>query len=46
VLRVVGAENQVAVHPLPRQVSKARTMLVWPRGHPSAALAGLREELD
>jgi DNA-binding transcriptional LysR family regulator len=46
VLRVVGAQNQVAVHPLPRQVSKARTMLVWPRGHQSAALAALREELD
>jgi DNA-binding transcriptional LysR family regulator len=46
VLRVVGAQNQVAVHPLPHQVSKARTMLVWPRGHQSASLAALREELD
>jgi DNA-binding transcriptional LysR family regulator len=46
VLRVVGAENQVAVHPLPAQVSKARTMLVWPRGPQSAALAALREALD
>jgi DNA-binding transcriptional LysR family regulator len=45
VLRVVGAENQVAVHALPQQVSKARTMLIWPRGHHSAALAALREEL-
>ena len=45
VLRVVGAENQVAVHALPQQVSKARTMLIWPRGHQSAALAALREEL-
>jgi DNA-binding transcriptional LysR family regulator len=46
VLRVVGAEKQVAVHPLPAQVSKARTMLVWPRGPQSAALAALREALD
>lgn len=45
VLRVVGAENQLAVHALPQQVSRARTMLVWPRGHQSAALAALREEL-
>ena len=45
VLRVVGAENQLAVHALPQQVSKARTMLVWPRGYQSAALAALREAL-
>jgi DNA-binding transcriptional LysR family regulator len=46
VLRVVAAENQVAVHPLPPQVSKARTMLVWSRGPQSSALAALREALD
>ena len=46
VLRVVGAENQVAVHALPQPVSRARTMLVWARGHQSAALAALREALD
>src|SRR5213075_1144976 len=45
VLRVVGAESQVAVHALPPQIAKARTMLVWPRGHQSAALSALREEL-
>ncbi|HEU4350615.1 MAG TPA: LysR substrate-binding domain-containing protein [Burkholderiales bacterium] len=45
VLRVVGAETQLAVHALPPQVSKARTMLVWPRGHQSGALAALREGL-
>jgi DNA-binding transcriptional LysR family regulator len=45
VLRAVGAKNQVTVHALPQQVSKARTMLVWPRGHQSAALAALREDL-
>ena len=46
VLAVVGAESQVAVHALPPHVAKARTMLVWPRGHQSAALAALREELN
>ncbi|HEX5768990.1 MAG TPA: LysR substrate-binding domain-containing protein [Burkholderiales bacterium] len=45
VLRVVGAESQLGVHALPPQVAKARTMLVWPRGRDSAALAALREEL-
>jgi DNA-binding transcriptional LysR family regulator len=45
VLRVVGAESQVAAHALPAQVAKARTLLVWPRGQPSAALMALREEL-
>ena len=45
VLAVVGAEGLVAIHPLPPQVAKARTMLVWPRGHQSAALSTLREEL-
>ena len=46
VLRVVGAEKELSVHPLPPQVSRARTMLVWPRGHQSAALAALRQALD
>jgi DNA-binding transcriptional LysR family regulator len=46
VLAVVGAESQVAVHPLPPHVAKSRTMLVWPRGHQSAALTALREELN
>jgi DNA-binding transcriptional LysR family regulator len=45
VLRAVGAEAQVAVHPLPPSVANARTMLVWRRGHRSAALDALREEL-
>ena len=44
VLRL-AAEGQVAVHALPPRVSKARTMLVWPRGHQSAALTALRQAL-
>jgi DNA-binding transcriptional LysR family regulator len=45
VLRAVGAQDEVAVHPLPASVAKARTMLVWRRGHASSALDALREEL-
>jgi len=45
VLRVVGAESQVALHVLPAGVAKARTMLVWARGHHSSALEALREAL-
>jgi DNA-binding transcriptional LysR family regulator len=45
VLRAVGAQDEVAVHPLPASVAIARTMLVWRRGHASSALDALREEL-
>ncbi len=45
VLRVVGAEPQVAVHALPPAIAKARTMLVWAHGHQSTPLAALRAEL-
>ena len=46
VLRVVGAESQVAVHALPPAIAKARTMLVWANGHQSTPLTALREELS
>jgi DNA-binding transcriptional LysR family regulator len=45
VLRAVGAQDEVAVHPLPASIANARTMLVWRRGHASSALDALREEL-
>lgn len=45
VLRAVGAEAQVGVHPLPAKVGHARTMLVWRDGHRSPALDALRKEL-
>src|SRR5438132_13022813 len=44
VLRLAGAEAQVGVHSLPPQVARARTMLVWRRGHQSALLDALRKE--
>jgi DNA-binding transcriptional LysR family regulator len=45
VLRVVGAQDQVAIHPLPSHIANAKTMLVWRRGHRSSALDALRHEL-
>jgi len=45
VLRAIGIEAQVAVHPLPASIANSRTMLVWRRGHQSAALDALRQEL-
>jgi DNA-binding transcriptional LysR family regulator len=45
VLRAVGAEAQVAAHPLPPKIAKARTLLAWRRGHTSPALEALRRDL-
>src|SRR5436305_1138530 len=43
VLRAIGVEAQVAVHPLPASVANAKTMLVWRTGHQSTALDALRQ---
>lgn len=45
VLQVVHAESQVHVLPLPPEVARARTYLVWRSGHRSVALDALQEEL-
>lgn len=45
VLRACGAEAQLGVHALPAAFSRARTLLVWRRGHRSNALDALRAEL-
>jgi DNA-binding transcriptional LysR family regulator len=45
VLRVSLGERDVAAYPLPAAVAKARTCLVWRRGHRSMALEALRAEL-
>src|SRR5947208_11617002 len=45
VLRAIGIEAQVTVHPLPSSVATAKTMLVWRAGHRSAPLDALRKEL-
>jgi DNA-binding transcriptional LysR family regulator len=46
VLRGTGMEAQLAVHPLPARISRARTMLVWRTGRESSALDALRKVLD
>jgi DNA-binding transcriptional LysR family regulator len=46
VIRLVQAEREVAVHPLPRDIAKSRTHLVWRPGHHSVALGALRRELE
>jgi len=45
VVRLVHAENGVALHPLPPDIAKARTLLVWRSGHHSVALGALQREL-
>ncbi|VWB87477.1 LysR family transcriptional regulator [Burkholderia lata] len=45
VLKAVHAESQVKVLPLPPNVAKVRTHLVWTTGHHSVALNALRDEL-
>jgi DNA-binding transcriptional LysR family regulator len=45
VLRVVHAENEVAVFPLPERIARARTHLVWRSGYHSIALGAMQREL-
>ena len=46
VLRATGMESQLAVHPLPSRVARAKTMLVWRAGRESSGLEALRKVLD
>jgi len=46
VLRVTSAERQVKLFPLPARIAKATTMLIWRKGHRSAALEALCEEVS
>lgn len=45
VLGVVRADNEVAVFDLPPKVARARTFLVWRRGHQSVALEAMKQLL-
>jgi DNA-binding transcriptional LysR family regulator len=45
VLRASGLEASVALHALPAQLARARTLLVWRRGERSNALEALQQEL-
>lgn len=46
VLRAVHAESEVVAYPLPERITKAKTMLVWRKGHRSVALDAMRSELS
>lgn len=41
---IVGGKDVLA-HPLPHDIARAKTFLVWRRGHRSVALAALQKEL-
>jgi DNA-binding transcriptional LysR family regulator len=45
VLQALRREGELDVHPLPRDVAQANTMLVWRSGHRSAALDAMKSEL-
>lgn len=45
VIEVVRAGAQIAIHPLPANIAKAKTQLVWRKGHHSVALGALQKEL-
>jgi len=46
VLRITGVEAQLAVHPLPARVARAKVMLVSRSAAPSSALDALRKILE
>src|SRR5262245_20146960 len=46
IVRVSRVKGEITAHRLPVAVSKARTVLVWRRGHESAALAAMKVELQ
>jgi len=45
VIRALRPEEEVEVFPLPASVSKAKTQLIWRRGHQSVTLDALRSAL-
>ncbi len=45
VIRLVRAEREIALHPLPPDIARSRTHLAWRIGHHSVALSALQREL-
>jgi DNA-binding transcriptional LysR family regulator len=45
VLRVVNAEHEVLVSPLPERIARTTTYLIWREGHQSVALGALQQAL-
>jgi len=46
IVRVARVKGEITVLPLPLAVSKARTSLVWRRGHQSVALDAVKQEIQ
>jgi len=46
VIASVFADKQVKLYPLPARIARAKTQLIWRKGHRSAALDALREEVS
>jgi DNA-binding transcriptional LysR family regulator len=46
VIAAVFADKQVKLYPLPARIARAKTQLIWRKGHRSAALDALREEVS
>jgi DNA-binding transcriptional LysR family regulator len=45
VLKTIPNVDEIAIHPLPATVTKARTQLIWRKDHASTALTALRAAL-
>ena len=45
IIRALRPEQEVEIFPLPANISRAKTQLVWRRGHQSMALDALRQKL-
>lgn len=45
VLQALRREQEIDIHPLPRDVAHAKTVLVWRSGHRSAALEAMKSAL-
>src|SRR5438105_544457 len=45
IIRALRPEQEVEIFPLPANISRAKTQLVWRRGHQSMALDALRHKL-
>ena len=45
VMRALRPQAEVSVYPLPQDIARARTQLVWRQGHASAALEALKRML-
>src|SRR5229473_2810182 len=45
VIRALRRDKELRIQPLPREVARARTLLVWRKGHKSTALDAMQAEI-